>query len=239
MCLHESSRGFTMAQTFLQEVEQAQSNGKVFQERHTKNQFKWINSISMCSLACRYDNPIPIRFLAPVDCLKIPAQDCHWPAEDLGNTAVGDLQNPGYVTGSGSRVCQLNWTWQVNTVWYQLNIGGQFGRLNWTLKVNLVSSTKPSRSFQLNWTLKVYLLGSTEHGRSIWSARLNIRGQYGQLDWTLEVNMVSSTEHWRSIYSAQLNTIDLDRSTEHLKVNLVRSTEHGRSIWWAQLKIGD
>ena len=29
----------------------------------------------MCSLACRYDNPIPTRFLAPIDCLKIPAQD--------------------------------------------------------------------------------------------------------------------------------------------------------------------
>ncbi len=26
------------------------------------------------SLAGRYDNPIPIRFLAPIDCLKIPTQ---------------------------------------------------------------------------------------------------------------------------------------------------------------------
>jgi hypothetical protein len=26
------------------------------------------------SLAGRYDNPIPTRFLAPTDCLKIPAQ---------------------------------------------------------------------------------------------------------------------------------------------------------------------
>ncbi len=26
-----------------------------------------------CSLAGRYDNPIPLRFLAPIDCLKIPA----------------------------------------------------------------------------------------------------------------------------------------------------------------------
>jgi hypothetical protein len=34
MCLHECSRGFTMAQIFLQLVEQAQSNGKVFWERH-------------------------------------------------------------------------------------------------------------------------------------------------------------------------------------------------------------
>ncbi len=32
-----------------------------------------MNSASLCSLAGRYDNPIPIRFLAPIDCLKIPA----------------------------------------------------------------------------------------------------------------------------------------------------------------------
>jgi hypothetical protein len=34
-----------------------------------------INSASLCSLAGQYDNPIPTRFLAPLDCLKIPAQD--------------------------------------------------------------------------------------------------------------------------------------------------------------------
>ncbi len=28
----------------------------------------------LCSLAGRYDNLIPIQFLAPIDCLKIPAQ---------------------------------------------------------------------------------------------------------------------------------------------------------------------
>jgi hypothetical protein len=32
-----------------------------------------MNSDSLCSLADRYDNPFPIRFLAPIDCLKIPA----------------------------------------------------------------------------------------------------------------------------------------------------------------------
>jgi hypothetical protein len=34
-----------------------------------------MNSASLCSLAVRYDNPIPTRFLAPIDCLKIPALD--------------------------------------------------------------------------------------------------------------------------------------------------------------------
>jgi hypothetical protein len=33
-----------------------------------------INSASPCPLAGWYDNPIPTRFLAPIDCSKIPAQ---------------------------------------------------------------------------------------------------------------------------------------------------------------------
>jgi hypothetical protein len=33
-----------------------------------------MKSDSLCSLAGRYDNPIPPRFLAPIDCLKTPAQ---------------------------------------------------------------------------------------------------------------------------------------------------------------------
>ncbi len=33
-----------------------------------------IDSTSLCSLAGRYDNPIPNRFLAPIDCSNIPAQ---------------------------------------------------------------------------------------------------------------------------------------------------------------------
>jgi hypothetical protein len=32
-----------------------------------------MNSANLCSLAGRYDNLIPTRFLAPFDCLKIPA----------------------------------------------------------------------------------------------------------------------------------------------------------------------
>jgi hypothetical protein len=37
------------------------------------NRFQGTNSARLCSLAGRYDNPIPSRFLAPIDCLKIPA----------------------------------------------------------------------------------------------------------------------------------------------------------------------
>ncbi len=35
-----------------------------------RNQFQGINSDSLCSLAGRYNNPIPTRFLAPLECLK-------------------------------------------------------------------------------------------------------------------------------------------------------------------------
>ncbi len=38
-----------------------------------RNRFQRMNSASLCSLAGRYDNPIPTRFLAPIDCLKISA----------------------------------------------------------------------------------------------------------------------------------------------------------------------
>ncbi len=47
-------------------------NFKTFEE--PKNRFQGPNSFRLCSLACRYDNLIPTRFLAPIDCLKIPTQ---------------------------------------------------------------------------------------------------------------------------------------------------------------------
>jgi hypothetical protein len=39
------------------------------------NLITWVLNffLSVCSLAGRYDNPIPTRFLAPIDCSKIPA----------------------------------------------------------------------------------------------------------------------------------------------------------------------
>ncbi len=38
-----------------------------------RNRFQGIDSASLCSMAGWYDNPTPTRFLAPMDCLKIPA----------------------------------------------------------------------------------------------------------------------------------------------------------------------
>ncbi len=39
-----------------------------------RNRFQGMNSARLWSLAGRYDNPILTRFLAPIDCLRIPAQ---------------------------------------------------------------------------------------------------------------------------------------------------------------------
>jgi hypothetical protein len=44
--------------------------------KEPKNRCQWIDSASLCSLAGRYGNPTPTRFLAPVDLLRIPAQIC-------------------------------------------------------------------------------------------------------------------------------------------------------------------
>ena len=41
--------------------------------KELRNLFSGINSASLFILADRYDNPIPTRFLAPIDYLKIPA----------------------------------------------------------------------------------------------------------------------------------------------------------------------
>jgi hypothetical protein len=51
-----------------------------------------MNSASLCSLAGRYDNPIPTRFLAPIDCLKIPAQGMKNPGRnDQGRIGQGRI----------------------------------------------------------------------------------------------------------------------------------------------------
>jgi hypothetical protein len=41
-----------------------------------RNRFQEMNSASLCSQAGQFDNPIPTRFLAPIDCLKITALMC-------------------------------------------------------------------------------------------------------------------------------------------------------------------
>jgi hypothetical protein len=57
-----------------------------------------MNSGSLCSLAGRYDNPIPPRFLAPIDFLKIPARyDNPIPTRFLGPIDCSEILALGYV----------------------------------------------------------------------------------------------------------------------------------------------
>jgi hypothetical protein len=60
------------------------------------NRFQGIYSASLCSLSGRYDNPIPTRFLAPIDCLKIPALFTLGLTDDLtpSRNAKPNLQSP-------------------------------------------------------------------------------------------------------------------------------------------------
>ncbi len=45
-----------------------------------------------------YDNPIPTRFLAPIDCLKIPAQDIEEIDDNMTTRKLSGhiLENNGY-----------------------------------------------------------------------------------------------------------------------------------------------
>jgi hypothetical protein len=56
--------------------------------KEPKNRFQGTNTARLCSLARRYDNPIPSRFLAPIDCLKTPALFIH-PGDGDGRVGGG------------------------------------------------------------------------------------------------------------------------------------------------------
>jgi hypothetical protein len=49
--------------------------------------FQGMNSASLCSLAGRYDDPIPTRFLASKECLKMTARNA--PVQVVGDVAQG------------------------------------------------------------------------------------------------------------------------------------------------------
>ncbi len=63
------------------------------------NRFQGTNSAMLFSLAGRYENSIPSRFLAPIDCLKIPA---HAGQEQVRKPSSGhELKLPGGEEGGG------------------------------------------------------------------------------------------------------------------------------------------
>jgi hypothetical protein len=76
-----------------------------------RNRFQGNDSASLCSLAGRYDNPIPTRFLAPIDCSKIPAQT------SLKTLKMGDISKEVAKT---LLTCMLDYTflYLYCTSWY-------------------------------------------------------------------------------------------------------------------------
>ena len=81
-----------------------------------RNRFQGLNSASLCSLAGRYNNPIPTRCQAPTDFLKfqlrIHATGLHNYYSQVWEEAVANLFDPDDVcghagTGSLRPVCRL------------------------------------------------------------------------------------------------------------------------------------
>jgi hypothetical protein len=71
------------------------------QESIPRNEFR-----SLCSLAGRYDNPIPTRSLAPIDCLKIPVQEYYI----LYSVQSWNSWKYNFVDISGNNL-EINHTW--------------------------------------------------------------------------------------------------------------------------------
>jgi hypothetical protein len=83
-----------------------------------RNRFQGINSGSLCSLAGRYDNPIPTRFLSPKDCLKIPAQHSRM---YRAGTVSGRFKQLNFSHSSSLRI-------QIHRFWIRIQENGPPGR---------------------------------------------------------------------------------------------------------------
>jgi hypothetical protein len=65
------------------------------QESISRNKFR---QPTVCCLAGRYDNPIPTRFLAPIDCFKIAAVLKTVKAKDRSNNGIASLLRFSLIT---------------------------------------------------------------------------------------------------------------------------------------------
>ncbi len=114
-------------------VQMRGEGGIVFSTLHLRSEPKFLNKLLrspgidskdsnppayVCILAGRYENSIPTRFLAPIDCLKIPAQ-YSWllPQVKTGNVA-GPLTHPSLKStfsiqesmGGGISLCSFHFS---------------------------------------------------------------------------------------------------------------------------------
>ncbi len=73
--------------------------------KEPRNRFQGIDFASLCNPASRYDNPIPTRFLVPIDCSKIPALYCC----SRGNVCMSQpvVPTPNYSQGRQSCIMYI------------------------------------------------------------------------------------------------------------------------------------
>ncbi len=91
-----------------------------------RNRFQGINSASLCSPAGRYDNPIPTRFLAPIECLKIPAQVKYSIIMSQIGKGKGGGVRPVFIHFSGLIISPLMYAWCVQSkfwLWRNMSDG--------------------------------------------------------------------------------------------------------------------
>ncbi len=97
-----------------------------------RNRFQGMNSASLCSLAGRYDNPLPPRFLAPIASLKIPAQSAklfssrrNWDSPNpspASECAPHPLVQAGGTLACGRGVGEVQIPTRGHTLWYSVYI---------------------------------------------------------------------------------------------------------------------
>ncbi len=132
-----------------------------------RNWLQGMNSASLCSLAGRYNKPIPPRFLAPIDFLKIPAlitrsaildnfrNFLRWPAFTYGSPFLYDK-----ITLSLSTISVQLHTVQLHVQWVQ-NIVNECSELLMQIREILTLFMDLNTCMQGDWTEFLICLLST------------------------------------------------------------------------------
>jgi glucan phosphoethanolaminetransferase (alkaline phosphatase superfamily) len=112
-----------------------------------RNRFQGMNSASLCSLAGRYDNSIPIWYLAPIDCLKIPSQLC-----GLG---MGEAATSYFLAYSYSML-RNSVQWKTREVWSSLNTRYLYGNVMMGILCHFV------------WSIKHFAARKVKNNKILW-----------------------------------------------------------------------
>ncbi len=75
ICKHIRSPGIDFKKSIPGLLKVVQIHRRYFKTfKEPRNRFQWFHFAGLCSLAGRYDNSFPTRFLTPIDCSTIQAQ---------------------------------------------------------------------------------------------------------------------------------------------------------------------